>query len=51
VVGLSQEVTGAAETARLEGLGLETWAPGTRDHFIRVTPEIVTGRRLRPARG
>jgi uncharacterized protein len=51
VVGLSQEVTEAAEVARLGGLGLETWAPGTRDHFIRIMPDVVTGRRLHPARG
>jgi len=51
VVGLSQEVTLPGEITRLGRLGLETWAPGTRDHFIRVTPSVVTGRRLHPARG
>ena len=51
VVGLSEEVTAPGEVARLGRLGLEAWAPGSRDHFIRVTPEAVTGRRLRPARG
>lgn len=51
VVGLAQEVTEPAEVARLDRPGLETWAPGTRDHFIRVMHEVVTGRRLHPARG
>ncbi|MGH3267662.1 MAG: pyridoxamine 5'-phosphate oxidase family protein [Trebonia sp.] len=49
VVGLAQEVTEPAEVARLGRLDLETWAPGTRDHIIRITPEVVTGRRLHPA--
>jgi hypothetical protein len=49
VVGRCEDVTDAAEVARLHGLGLEPWAPGIRDHFIRVRPGIVTGRRLRGA--
>jgi uncharacterized protein len=48
---LSEEVTVPGEITRLGRLGLEAWAPGTRDHFVRVTPSVVTGRRLRPARG
>lgn len=51
VVGLSREVTEPAEIARLDRLGLETWAPGTHHHFIKITPEVITGRRLRPAEG
>ena len=49
VVGRCEDVTDAAEVARLDGLGLEPWAPGIRDHFIRIRPGIVTGRRLRGA--
>jgi len=51
VVGLSREVTESADIARLEHLDLDTWAPGTHHHFIRITPEVITGRRLRPAEG
>ena len=51
VVGTSAEVSDPAEVTRLEKLGLETWAPGIRDHFIRITPGMVTGRRLRRAAG
>jgi uncharacterized protein len=51
VVGHCEEVTGADEIARLDGLGLETWAPGARDHFIRIMPAIVTGRRLHRTKG
>ncbi len=49
VVGRSEEVTDPGEIAGLAGLGLQSWAPGARDHFIRITPGMVTGRRLRPA--
>ena len=34
------------EVARLRTIGLSSWAPGTRDHFIRITPVILTGRPL-----
>jgi hypothetical protein len=34
---------------RLDKLGLDRWAPGARNHFIRIVPAIVTGRRLRGA--
>jgi uncharacterized protein len=47
VVGRCEEVTDAGDIARLDKLGLASWAPGTRDHFIRIVPGIVTGRRLR----
>jgi hypothetical protein len=48
-VGRSQEVADAGEVARLREIGIGTWAPGERDHFIRITPGIVTGRRLQAA--
>jgi nitroimidazol reductase NimA-like FMN-containing flavoprotein (pyridoxamine 5'-phosphate oxidase superfamily) len=47
-IGRSREVTDPAEVERLRGIGLSTWAPGEREHFIRITPEIVNGRMLRP---
>ena len=46
VVGQSQEVTDPDEIGRLEQLGLRTWAPGGREHFIRIRPGILNGRRL-----
>lgn len=27
-------------------LAIGTWAPGDRDHFIRIVPETITGRRI-----
>ena len=46
VVGYSRAVTDREEIRRLAQTGLEPWAPGERDHFIRISPEIVNGRRL-----
>lgn len=48
VVGPADEVTEPAEIATLSLLGLAPWAPGEKDHFVRIRPEIVTGRRIKP---
>jgi uncharacterized protein len=45
-IGPSQEVTDPGEVARLQAMGLHSWAPGTRDHFIRISPVMLTGRHL-----
>jgi uncharacterized protein len=47
-VGQAEEITDHRQIARLETLGLESWAAGAQDHFIRIVPKLVTGRRLRP---
>ena len=46
IVGYSQAVVADAEIRRLEHVGLVPWAPGKRDHFIRIRPAIVSGRRI-----
>ena len=46
VVGYSRAVTDGEEIRRLEQTGLDPWAPGERDHFIRISPTIVNGRRI-----
>ena len=46
VVGQSQEVTDPDETDWLDQIGLRSWAPGDRHHFIRIRPGILNGRRL-----
>lgn len=54
VVGIAREVTEPAEVARLRQIGLDTWVPGDREHFIRIVPGIISGRRLahvRPVHG
>jgi len=45
-IGQSQEVTDPDEITRLVQIGLGSWAPGDRDHFIRIRPGLLNGRRL-----
>ena len=45
-IGPSSEVTDPGELARLRTIGLRSWAPGTRDHFIRISPVMLNGRHL-----
>jgi hypothetical protein len=40
-------VTDPGELARLRAIGLRSWTPGERDHFIRISPVMLNGRRLR----
>ena len=40
------EVTDPAELARLRELPLRVWGPGTRDHYVRILPALLTGRRI-----
>jgi uncharacterized protein len=46
-IGQSREVTDPAEIGQLREVSLSSWAPGVREHFIRISPEILNGRRLR----
>ena len=46
VIGHSHEVTDADEISRLEQIGLSSWAPGEHEHFIRISPGILSGRQL-----
>ena len=46
VVRYSRAVTDGEEIRRLEQVDLVTWAPGERDHFIRISPTFVNGRRV-----
>ena len=46
VVGYSRAVSDGDDIRHLEQVGLVPWAPGERDHFIRISPTIVNGRRL-----
>ncbi len=49
VVGVSEEITNASELRRIDVLGLEPWAPGRKDHWIRIRPNVVSGRRIASA--
>jgi nitroimidazol reductase NimA-like FMN-containing flavoprotein (pyridoxamine 5'-phosphate oxidase superfamily) len=44
--GIMHEVTDRAEVERLRHLPLRIWAPGDRDHFVRIAPEHLTGRQI-----
>ncbi len=47
-VGPADEIRSAREVARVAAAtGLETWATGEHDHWIAVTPERLSGRRVR----
>ena len=46
-IGPSTEVTDPDELARLRTMGLTSWAPGKRDHFIRISPVMLNGQHLR----
>jgi uncharacterized protein len=46
IVGQARAVTDGQETHRLELIALMSWVPGERDHFIRISPAIVNGRRI-----
>lgn len=47
VQGPAHHLDSAEERAEAEATGLQTWAGSNRDHFIRITPARVTGRRIR----
>jgi nitroimidazol reductase NimA-like FMN-containing flavoprotein (pyridoxamine 5'-phosphate oxidase superfamily) len=46
IVGVCEEITNTADLRRIEGLGLEPWAPGHKGHWIRIRANTVTGRRI-----
>ena len=46
IVGMTEEVTSPAELRRLDRLGLETWTPGRKAHWMRIRAWTVTGRRI-----
>jgi uncharacterized protein len=46
VRGEAVEVTDRAELTRLRALPLQAWAPGARDHYVRILPSALTGRQI-----
>jgi nitroimidazol reductase NimA-like FMN-containing flavoprotein (pyridoxamine 5'-phosphate oxidase superfamily) len=46
LVGMTEEVTSPGELRRLNGLGLETWTPGRKAHWMRIRAWTVSGRRI-----
>jgi nitroimidazol reductase NimA-like FMN-containing flavoprotein (pyridoxamine 5'-phosphate oxidase superfamily) len=48
IQGPAHHVTSAEEDA-VRGAGVEPWAPGPRELFVRIVPSRITGRRVGPA--
>ena len=48
IVGMTEEVTSPSVLRRLDHLGLETWTPGPKAHWVRVRAWTVSGRRIVP---
>ena len=46
IVGMTEEVTSQSEARRLDRLGLETWTPGHKAHWMRIRAWTVSGRRI-----
>jgi uncharacterized protein len=46
VRGEAKEVTDPAELALVRRLPLYPWAPGAKDHYVRILPSSLTGRRI-----
>lgn len=46
VKGRAEEITGADELRRAAELPLQLWSIGVKQHWIRITPRDVTGRRI-----
>lgn len=45
-LGRAKLITDPTERERLSKLGIEPWAPGDRNHFIKVTTQTIAGRRI-----
>jgi nitroimidazol reductase NimA-like FMN-containing flavoprotein (pyridoxamine 5'-phosphate oxidase superfamily) len=49
IAGMAEEVTDPGDVRRLEALGLDVWAPGSRMHWVRIRAFTVSGRRIAAA--
>lgn len=49
VQGSAHHVDSREERALVAAAGVEPWPEGEREHFIRITPARITGRRVRRA--
>ena len=46
VRGKAEEIWREEELAAAQQLGLSSWAPGERTHYVRISPSTITGRRI-----
>ena len=49
VQGAAHHVDSDAERAAVLQAGVEPWPTGAREHFVRIIPTFITGRRIVPA--
>lgn len=49
ISGHAHVVTDPGELAEVRALGVEPWAGGSRDTYLRLVPAVITGRRIRAA--
>ena len=49
IQGPAHHVETEEARARAKAAGVEPWAPGDRELFLRIIPHRVTGRRIKPA--
>jgi len=47
LTGAAQVITDERELGRAQALGIQPWADGDRDVFVRLSPTQITGRRIR----
>jgi nitroimidazol reductase NimA-like FMN-containing flavoprotein (pyridoxamine 5'-phosphate oxidase superfamily) len=47
IQGAAHHADSESERAALVETGVEPWAGGNREHFLRITPTRITGRRVR----
>ncbi|MFI0447495.1 pyridoxamine 5'-phosphate oxidase family protein [Actinomadura sp. 6N118] len=45
VIGKARGVTDPGDVITLRALALDSWGPGEREHYIRIHPQIISGRR------
>lgn len=50
VTGVAREVTEPAQLAQVERLGLDRWAGGPDHRVVAISTDVVSGRRILPAR-
>ncbi len=46
IQGVTAEVTVPYDLRRLHALGLTSWAPGSRPHWVGIRARVVSGRRI-----
>ncbi|HUZ22673.1 MAG TPA: pyridoxamine 5'-phosphate oxidase family protein [Streptosporangiaceae bacterium] len=51
ISGPAHHLDSEADQAAAQAAGVDSWPGGEKDHFIRITPVRVTGRRIRRAPG